>query len=319
MIDPQTGIVAFMDPAYMDALDYANKLYQAGLIRPPNNQAATDPRFPGVISSAAWGGPGGFGSGEQVMIFTGTWNLEGISASVDFGPMIFPWGPNVTIENNDIHTLSANYASHTHDLSVCVLFEHAVEYLPPEAFIALTFAYFAEDGARLDENIARIAAGEPLVRDGEGTTRMFYTDYDIEIYDFFLRRLVFEPMDSNGFNGWFLAANDQRASFIMMHQRIYLNNLTAREVLTAFYPSALYAQVYNGMISEDILSDEQRALITQYTTVVEDFTAARAIEAARSAALAAFNRALDLLETYADLADEDIEVCDCCGQVIFPE
>jgi hypothetical protein len=126
-------------------------------------------------------------------------------------------------------------------------------------------------------------------------------------------------MDSNGFNGFFLAANDGRGSFLMSHQRIFLNNATAREIFEPFYPSALYAQVYNGMITADVLSDAQRALIEQYVVVVEDFTRARAIEAARNDAIAAFNRAIELLEVYADIIDEDVEVCDCCDQPIFPE
>jgi len=321
-LDPVTNIPNFTRPEYYAAMEFWNKCYQAGLIQPPSNITSTLPN--GLLNSAGWGAPigSGFTEGTHVITWTGAWNVESISAAIDFGTMIMPWGPNVQMLGDDFHTLTPNYETFTVDLGIITIMRHAVEEygIPAEAYLNLIFSYFhGDEPNQLIQDRINDHAGLPAFRSDAGTPRFFYTDYDIEIFDFFMDRLVFEAMESNGTFGAFstaASATGPAVGFFGMHQRIILNNASPREIMEGFFPAALYGMVYNGIVDRADLTADQLAMIDLYTVAVAHEAEVRANEAAVQAVEAAMASVWEALEA-AELLGLRVEVCPTCGAPVF--
>jgi len=307
ILDPVTNIPNFTRPEYYAAMEFFNKCYQAGLIQPPQSITSTLPT--GLLNSANWGAPigSGFTEGNHVIHWAGSWTVGDIAAAIDFGTMLWPWGPNVTIENNDYTTLSDNYNTFTVDLGINVIMNHAVEQygIPAEAYLNLFWSYMHGDQSdQLDQDRINEAAGLPAHRGSRGTPRNFYTDYDIEIFDFWMDRIVFEPMESNGtFAAFSMAtsATGPTTGFFGMHQRIVLNNASPREIMEGFFPAALYGMVYNGLIERSDLTPAQLAMIDTYTVSVAQVAESRLEDAAIQAVKDAIAHAFEALESLAEL------------------
>jgi len=320
ILDPMTNVPMFTQPEYYAAMDFLNRCYQAGLIMQPHSMVTN---AEGVITGSNWNAPigDGFAENTHVIAWTGAWNLGSFGAQVEWGAMIWPWGPNVTMEGDDFHSLSDNYATYTVDLGTNVVMRHAVEDygIPAEAYLNLFYSYFAESYDTVLTHRENEAAGEPYFRSSRGTPRDLFTDYDIEIYDFFLDRMVFEAMETNGTGTAFneaAAAGGNPATFFGIHNRILMNNSSAREMLEGFMPAALYGLSYRRIIDRANLSADQLALIdvfdssvAQHAVVTAKANAAAAVEEAMAAVWEALEEALE--------NDIDVEVCDDCGAPIF--
>ncbi|MCL2407672.1 MAG: hypothetical protein FWC95_07050 [Defluviitaleaceae bacterium] len=321
IVDPATGLMMFMDPAYIEAMEFMRLLYVNGLIEP--YEVVGGPNAAGFLTGANWNLGQNFGGGNHVIHWSGNWGHAERGQTMDWGTMIMPWGPNVALpgEVTGLNDIPANFRTHTVDLGITVVFRHVIEDwgIPAEAVLNLIYSYAQTAGEDLIRQREAEAAGEPPFRGERGTPRDFFTDNDVLIADFFADRITIAIDEFAGYFGAFFnaaAGGGDTASIFGMHGRILINNAAPMEIFAGFYPVMLYGLVYAGLVDRDILTPEQLALIDVYTVQA----AAHAIVVATAAAEAAVTNALIAVWEALEAAEEfgiEFILCETCGLPLF--
>lgn len=256
MMDPETYLHTYTTPEFYEPIDMFGKMYNDGLMKPPAEVYNDD----GSLLGYDWTPGGeGFKDGAMAISFASDWSFGEIGAEIDFGVVPFPWGSNVTIKNNDYTTLSSNYNSFYVDNNIIVLFKHAEKKITAEQFMNLTFSYFVEEGEQLLIDREKEAKKEPITQADAGTDRYFYTDLDVELWDWYQTRIKFEPFETSNVGVLYSAVN-----------RVAIRNTSAREQLESILGQTTYLQVYYGILTYDDLPDDYKALYDEYEVTLEE-------------------------------------------------
>ncbi|MBR4235088.1 MAG: extracellular solute-binding protein [Clostridia bacterium] len=183
--------------AYIETMEFLQKLFNAGVCRMPN-----------VTENGSydnWGTPSAtFDQGVEVaMTHRAGWQFGGLNNNgIDWGFAPYPWGSNVTIENNDYHTLSDNYRAAFYDYGCMGTILSGVEndfpgidkdYLT-EALVNLTYDLFVSE-----ESQASLAAkADGAEEEGEINMGAFNYEEDAIIFNWLSERVIFNNYVSFG-------------------------------------------------------------------------------------------------------------------------
>lgn len=251
MMDPETYVPTYTSQGFYDAVELLQKMILEGIaVAPPEVE-----REDGTTGYDWNAVQEGFGEEKLAITHADEWDFEGFAAKFDYGIVPPPWGPNVTIENNDYTTLSDEYTSYVKDCGVYVVVKGAEKKATPEQYKNLLFSYWPEFGELLIENQERVANGEPITFDGQGTPRNFTTDLDIELWDWYITKSPkFDPMDTTAQSaGWFRALSEVGAT-----------DKDARSAFEAVIGEDTFALIEAGLVDENDLPEELKQKVEEY-------------------------------------------------------
>lgn len=230
--------VTFTDDAFIETMEALQKLYNAGVCRMPN-----------VTESGAydtWGTPAAtFDQGVEVaMTHRATWQMGGLNSNgVDWGFVPYPWGSNVTIENNDYTTLSDNYRAAYYDYGCMGPILAGVENDFPgiekdyliEALTNLCYDLFVTEERQ--EELAAMAAGQ--TGEQEIDMGVFNYEEDALLYNWLKTRTVYNNIAtlSNTDVVECTYSEDERINWIGAAVRYSaFDNLSVRAIFEAIAP-----------------------------------------------------------------------------------
>ncbi len=230
--------VTFTDDAYIETMEMLQKLFNAGVCRMPN-----------VTESGSydnWGTPAAtFDQGIEVaMTHRATWQMGGLNNNgVNWGFAPYPWGSNVTIENNDYTTLSDNYRAAYYDYGCMGNILAGVENDFPgiekdyliEALTNLCYDLFVTEERQ--EELAAMAAGQE--ENKEIDMGSFNYEEDAILYNWLTTRTVYNNSATLG-NADLLNctySEDERINWFgnAIRYAVY-DNLSMRAVMEAIAP-----------------------------------------------------------------------------------
>jgi multiple sugar transport system substrate-binding protein len=135
--------------------------------------------------------------GKLVFWSGNTWEFAEYSAKFDWGIVPPPYGPQVTIKDNDYKTLSSNYRAFAPDGGIWVIPKTSKPKATPEQYMNLIFSYDKEAGEQLLKDREKQAKGEAITSRDAGKLRDFTSDLNVELWDWYQTRSQFEPMNSS--------------------------------------------------------------------------------------------------------------------------
>ncbi len=220
--------------AFIESVEFLQKLVGAGLVRPANMTADGDPDY--------WGTPGAtFDTGVEVaMTHRATWQMGGLNNNgLDWGFVPYPWGSNVTLgEEGDYTTLSATYRAAYYDTALCgVQLAGAENDFPgidkeylTEALTWLSFDLFA-DADRQEWFLGEIAG----TNENEPRMESFGDELSVELYNWLITRTGFNPLAAlyNAHIGDF-TYNGELRTLSNLVRYVINDNLPARATMETF-------------------------------------------------------------------------------------
>lgn len=135
--------------------------------------------------------------GKLVFWSGATWEFAGYTAKFDWGIVPPPYGPQVTVKDNDYKTLSENYRSFVPDAGIWVIPTTSKPKATPEQYMNLVFSYNKESGDQLIIDREKEAKGQAITSKDAGKIRDFTSELDVELWDWYQSRTQFEPMNSS--------------------------------------------------------------------------------------------------------------------------
>lgn len=257
MMDPNTYIPSYTSEAFYEVIEFFQKLVSEG-IAVNATEVTRDDGTTGYDWNTA---QQGFAEGKLAMAHGDEWDFETFAASFDYGIVPFPWGSNVTIENNDYRTLSDNYSNYYKDCGVFVIVKGAEKKATPEQYMNLVFSYLQEEGEFLIENREKEAKGEPIVPRDAGQPRNFTSDLDVELWDWYVSRVKFDPTDTTA----------QSNVFFRALYEVCATNKDPRSAFEAVIGEDAYSLVEAGLVDENALPADIKAKMDEYiATASED-------------------------------------------------
>lgn len=251
MMDPETYIPTYTSQEFYDAVELLQKMVLEGIaVAPPEveREDGTTGYDWNVVQE-------GFEEEKLAMTFSEEWNFEGYAAQFDFGIVPPPWGPNVTIQDNDYTTLSDEYTSYVKDCGVYVVVKGAEKKATPEQYMNLLFSYWPEHGELLLENRKREANNEPIAFDGEGTPRNFTSDLDVELWDWYITKdPKFDPFNTTA----------QSSGFYRALYEVCATDKDARSAFEAVIGEDTLALIEAGLVDEGDLPEELKKKAEEY-------------------------------------------------------
>lgn len=250
IMDPETYIPSYTSEAFYQSVELFQKLVANGLAL----NAIEVTRDDGTIGYNWNETQAGFGEQTLAISHGADWSFEEWQSKFDMGIVPFPWGPNVTIKNNDYTTLDSNYASFYKDNAVYAMIKGAEKKATPEQFKNLIFSYFAEEGQQLIKDYEKEQKGEAIVSADAGMPRNFSTDLDIEIWDWYWTRGKFEPTDTTAVSNVFFRALYKVAS----------TNESARSAFESVIGQDTLALMNAGLVDPNLINPELKAKVAEY-------------------------------------------------------
>ncbi len=220
--------------AFIESVEFLQKLVNAGLVRPANVTPEGQPDY--------WGTPGAtFDVGVEVaMTHRATWQMGTLNTNgLDWGFVPYPWGSNVTLgTEGDYTTLSDSYRAAYYDTALCgVQLAGAENDFPgiekaelTEALVHLTYDLFVD--ADRQEWLAGEIAG---TNETELRMESFGDELSVELYNWLITRTGFNPLAAlyNAHIGDFSYEGEMRTLSSLV--RIVINNnLPPRATMEAF-------------------------------------------------------------------------------------
>lgn len=135
--------------------------------------------------------------GKLVFWSAAPWDFPGYTGKFDWGIVPPPYGPQVTVKNNDYKTLSSNYRSFVPDAGMWVVPNTSKPKATPEQYMNLIFSYDKDAGEQFLINREKEAKGEPITSRDAGKLRDFTSELNVELWDWYQTRTKFEPMNSS--------------------------------------------------------------------------------------------------------------------------
>lgn len=228
--------VEITSDAFIESVEFLQKLVNAGLCRPAN---VTDEG-----TADYWGTPSAtFDQGTEVaMTHRAVWQMGGLNDNgLDWGFVPYPWGSNVTLgTEGDYTSLSDNYRAAYYDIGVAgVQLAGAENDFPgidrdvlTDTLTALSFDLFA------DPDRQEWMQGEV---DGTNETELqvhsFGDELSVELYNWLITRTIYNPIASlyNSSIGQITYDGEQR-SLSNVVRIVIDNNLSPRSTMEAFAP-----------------------------------------------------------------------------------
>ena len=250
ILNPETYVPSYTSDAFYEAIEFFQKLVQEGLAV----NCVQEPREDGTIRYNWNYAQQGFTDGKLAITMAAEWDLEGYASQMDYGVVPPPWGPRVTIQNNDYTTLSDNYTSYYNDCGVFVIVKGAEKKATPKQYMDLIFSYFQDEAENLLKNREKVARGEKIMPSNAGTPRSFLTDLDIELWDWYISRPKFEPTDTTV----------QTNVFFLALYEVCGTNRNVRSAFEAVIGEDTYKLVEAGLVDESKLSPELKQKVEEY-------------------------------------------------------
>lgn len=254
MMDPETYVPTYTSDAFYEIIEAYQKLVVDGIAV----NATEVTREDGTIGYDWNPAQAGFDEGKLAMAHGDDWSFEGYASKFDYGIVPFPWGSNVTIQNNDYTTLSDNYRSYYKDNGAYVVVKGGEKKATPEQYMNLLFSYLQEEGAALITNREKEANGELIGSMDIGQPRNFTSDLDIELWDWYRSLGKFEPTDTTAVTDVFF-----RALY-----KVTATNENARSAFESVIGQDAYALVEEGLVDVDKLSPELKQKLDDYAVTV---------------------------------------------------
>lgn len=255
MMDPDTYVPSYTSDGFYEIVEVFQKMVVNGLAV----NAVEVTRDDGTIGYNWNDAQAGFEEGKLAMAHGDEWNFANYASKFDYGIVPFPWGSNVTIQNNDYKTLSDNYRNYYKDCGVYVVVKGGEKKATPEQYMNLLFSYMEEEGKALVENREKEAKGEMIASREAGQPRNFCSDLDIELWDWYVSRGKFEPTDTTAVSPVFF-----RALY-----KVCATNQNARSAFESVIGEDTYALLEAGLIDEKNLSDELKKKLDAYAATVK--------------------------------------------------
>ena len=175
--------VNYNDPAVVEALEFLDRMWDAGFVRDANLNEEGNRNY--------WGTPGEtFEQGVEVAVtHRASWQAAYLVDSLDFGFVPYPWGENVTVDNvgepDAYTTLSDNYAVTAYDAQTKVMINGIADKADPEGVFSMFMELIGHEFVVTDY----YAEQDPVdITDQEIDPRWFSTELDAELYEWSLSR-----------------------------------------------------------------------------------------------------------------------------------
>ncbi len=225
--------------AYIETMEFLQKLWNAGVCRMPN-----------VTESGSydnWGTPSAtFDQGVEVaMTHRAGWQYGGMNNNgVNWGFVPYPWGSQVTIENDDYTTLSDNYRGAFYDYGCMGCILSGVENDFPgiekdeliEALTNLTYDLYVSEEQQ--EALSKEAAGAD--EEAEIDLGAYNTIEDATLYNWLRQRVIYNNSSTLGnadlLNCTYGDYGDKITWFGAAIRYAVYDNLSMRSVLEAVAP-----------------------------------------------------------------------------------
>ncbi|NLO83575.1 MAG: extracellular solute-binding protein [Clostridiales bacterium] len=251
MMDAKTYHPGYLSDGFIEIVEFFQKLVQEG-IAVNATEVTRDDGTTGYDWNPA---QQGFDEGKIVITHGDNWNFDGWAAQFDFGVVPFPWGSNVTLEDpNDYRTLSDNYTNYYKDNGVFVVVKGGEKKATPEQYMNLLFSYWTEMAELLQENREREAKGEPITWEGKGAYRWFSTDLDAELWDWYIGRYKFDPLDTT----------TQSSVFFRALYKVCSVGGSPRAEFEAIVGEDIFAMIEAGLIKEEELPDDLKQKVAEF-------------------------------------------------------
>ncbi|PNT93478.1 ABC transporter substrate-binding protein [Clostridium thermosuccinogenes] len=250
MMDPDTYVPSYTSDGFYEIVEFFQKLVAEGLAV----NATPVTRDDGTTGYDWNPAQAGFDEGKLALAHGDEWNFESYASKFDYGIVPFPWGSNVTIQNNDYTTLSDNYTNYVKDCGVFVVVKGSEKKATPKQYMDLVFSYCQDEAETLLKNREKAAKGEKILPSNAGTPRNFTSDLDIELWDWYISRTKFEPTDTTA----------QSNVFFRALYEVCATNKNARSAFEAVIGQDTYSLVEAGLVDESLLSPELKQKLDEY-------------------------------------------------------
>jgi len=106
----------------------------------------------------------------------------------------------------------------------------------------------------LQENREREAKGEPITWEGKGAYRWFSTDLDAELWDWYIGRYKFDPLDTT----------TQSSVFFRALYKVCSVGGSPRAEFEAIVGEDIFAMIEAGLIKEEELPDDLKQKVAEF-------------------------------------------------------
>ncbi len=233
-VDPETYMPQVTTDAFIESVEFLQKLVNAGLCRPANTDAAGLPDY--------WGTPGvTFDQGVEVaMTHRATWQMGPLNTNgLDWGFVPYPWGKNVTLgTEGDYTTLSDNYRAAYYDLGLTGGVLGGVENDFPgiekdvlvETLVNLSFDLFADADRR-----AWLQGEVDGTNEAAPRMESFGDELSVELYNWLITRTSYNPLatlNNAGIGGF--TYNGEAHPIYDVVRVVITDNLSPRSTMESF-------------------------------------------------------------------------------------
>lgn len=229
--------LGLLDDAYIEALEFYRGLEEKGLAFPMVQSTDAEGN---VVQDIAYT----IDDERIIMARAEPWQLSGIG--YEYGITFWPWGSQVTCEG-DYTTLSENYKVTTCYWGVDVIINDscAKTGIPGEVMMQIMYDYRAacngEDGNQfMHDAYESEIAGNPMYGNAIGETRSFWTQEDIDLYDWAHSRFQADM-------SWAMASADIFSSWKATAD-VLLRYYDARSSMESYYNTAKAALEDAGVV-----------------------------------------------------------------------